>query len=965
MSAIPISSVPAPESATPPAPESEREALKAEIAALAPSLWKLDTSQTLAPLLKIIAQARGLGADGFPVLKDFARQLRETRAFDDLYILTSEMRACGMADGDVRRWEVQALIELGVYETALDLARPMIAPGPKTEMGRDGYSALGRIYKQMYIDAASGRMRAAPEMMALYLERSVTAYAKVWEAEKSPATAYYAVNAVAIACRAAADGVTAEDPGAKALAEEILAVLRQPSAEDGWGWATRGEALVALGRYDEAAQAYCSFAFASNVTPFQLNASLRQLEEVWRLDGNDAKAGAPVRLLKAALIAKLGEGEKRVHTAPTVTHLPAREGAPPPVEAKPPVFEANQVRMSAREAGLIRREIATPANAGQTRGLQQVFENNAPLGLQVLRNSMARARAVCRIHANFGGQDKGFATGFAVAGKLLNEAWGDNPVIVTNNHVISSRPNSATQRAELCQALFVSPDTGEERRTGFAGVLWESDIDAHDITVLQPDGPLPPGVEPIAALPRCGLPARMMDDSGIGRVYVIGFPAAGELSFSFADNILLDHDAPEGCDVSAQSDGSRRVSGVTADPVRMHYKTPTLGGSSGSPVFDFNDYALLGVHHRGLPDMPRLRGREGAYAANEGIWIESIRAAIAESEASEAAGDGVKRWRAVLSNAAAAATASMTSAAIAIGEAVASNSSAATALRRIAGTPGSSPVGVSPVAAQILRSGKASPEEIKAVGMESIIGLDDRTRIFDTNMSPWRMICAIRCWWGSRLAVGTGALIGPNVLLTAGHVVFPRDKRTVPGEIEIIPALNGAQRDFGSFKATKVWMHPRWQAGFELQCDLAAIQLDRPVGHEAGWFGVASRSADELRSVWAHVTGYPGEKLEQAAAPGGRETAPVQAAQLWHHAAPILNAQNNRIFYAADTTPGQSGAPIYVLDPALSPTPVIVGVHAYGKASTPVAVGNANSGAWIDAPLFDLIAGWREEAGGG
>jgi hypothetical protein len=27
-----------------------------------------------------------------------------------------------------------------------------------------------------------------------------------------------------------------------------------------------------------------------------------------------------------------------------------------------------------------------------------------------------------------------------------------------------------------------------------------------------------------------------------------------------------------------------------------------------------------------------------------------------------------------------------------------------------------------------------------------------------------------------------------------------------------------------------------------------------------------------------------------------------------------------------------------------------------------VAVGNANSGAWIDPALFDLISGWREEA---
>jgi V8-like Glu-specific endopeptidase len=99
------------------------------------------------------------------------------------------------------------------------------------------------------------------------------------------------------------------------------------------------------------------------------------------------------------------------------------------------------------------------------------------------------------------------------------------------------------------------------------------------------------------------------------------------------------------------------------------------------------------------------------------------------------------------------------------------------------------------------------------------------------------------------------------------------------------------------------------------------------------------------------------------AKPGERESAPVQASQLWHHAAPIIAVQNDRIFYAADTTPGQSGAPIYVSALAgTSITPVVVGVHAYGAASTPTAVGGANSGAWIGPDLFDIISLWRAES---
>ena len=950
MSAIPLSAVSTSEPAVPPSGDSEREALVADIAALAPTLQKFDSGQQLGALLKIISRARALGSEGAGVLKDFASQLRQNRAFDDLYVLTTEMRSGGMADLDVKRWEIQALIELGVYETALDLTRPLMAAGPKTSAGQDGYSALGRIYKQMYMDAAAGKSHEEPETMALYLQRAFSAYMHVWQFEKTESTAYYGVNAVAIACRAIADQITPDDPGARALADEVLAVLAKVAKPTVWTHSTRGEALIALGRFDEATRSYGQFAFSPDVSLFQLNSSLRQLEEVWMLKGEEPVTGGPVRLLKAALLSKLSSGSA---------------GAGPGTQTA-------LVTVSAKEAELMRQQFSdkpsTAARGAGMQGLQQLFGDDPPTSLSVVRHTMARAQAVCRIHCTIGGKSKAFASGFAVKGSVLHPAWGDDPVIVTNNHVISTTPTASSQRVEYCEAVFVSPETDEEHRVGFGAVLWESEIEAHDITIVRPAGPLPGHVKPLSALPSTTLPGRAPDDQGIGRVYVIGFPAAGELSFSFADNILLDHDAPEGCEVQKTADGILRIAGVTPEPVRLHYKTPTLGGSSGSPVFDANEFGLMGVHHRGLPDIPRLRGREGAYAANEGIWIESIRAAIAETEGQsagpEASPGRPRQWRSILA-AAAAGLVTAPAAAIATAVEIASGASAAISARSriMAGFAGATETGESPVAAQVIKIGKATPADIKAVGMESVIGLDDRTRIFDTNMAPWRAICAIRSYWGTQLAVGSGVLIGPNIVLTAGHVVFPRDKRVAPTEIEVIPGLNGAQAPYGIFKASKIWIHPRWQSNFDIQSDIAAIHFDQPVGQKIGWFALGSRTPDDLRHTWAHVTGYPGEKMEKPpTVAGGRETAPIQASQLWHHAAPILNVQNDRVFYAADTTPGQSGAPIYIKDTAAPETPMVIGVHAYGRASTPVAVGNANSGAWITPELFDMISSWCAES---
>jgi len=83
---------------------------------------------------------------------------------------------------------------------------------------------------------------------------------------------------------------------------------------------------------------------------------------------------------------------------------------------------------------------------------------------------------------------------------------------------------------------------------------------------------------------------------------IIGHPSGRGLSFSV--NRLLDHEAP-----------------------RVHYRTATEGGSSGSPVFT-QDWNLIAVHHEGGSAMPRLNGEGGTYEANEGIWIRPICEAV-------------------------------------------------------------------------------------------------------------------------------------------------------------------------------------------------------------------------------------------------------------------------------------------------------------------------------------------------
>jgi V8-like Glu-specific endopeptidase len=86
-----------------------------------------------------------------------------------------------------------------------------------------------------------------------------------------------------------------------------------------------------------------------------------------------------------------------------------------------------------------------------------------------------------------------------------------------------------------------------------------------------------------------------------GRVYVIGHPAGRDLEFSLQDNEML-----------------------ACNERLLHYRAPTEGGSSGSPVFESDDWRVIALHHAGGQNIPKLDASGDGYAANEGISLAAI-----------------------------------------------------------------------------------------------------------------------------------------------------------------------------------------------------------------------------------------------------------------------------------------------------------------------------------------------------
>jgi Trypsin-like peptidase domain len=93
-----------------------------------------------------------------------------------------------------------------------------------------------------------------------------------------------------------------------------------------------------------------------------------------------------------------------------------------------------------------------------------------------------------------------------------------------------------------------------------------------------------------------------LDPKQRAKVMVVGHPDGGDLSFSVVDHEL--DDSP--CDL----------------PRRIHYRTPTEPGSSGSPVFHHETLEVVGLHRTGRA-WPRANQDE-VYEANEAVSMRSL-----------------------------------------------------------------------------------------------------------------------------------------------------------------------------------------------------------------------------------------------------------------------------------------------------------------------------------------------------
>ena len=225
---------------------------------------------------------------------------------------------------------------------------------------------------------------------------------------------------------------------------------------------------------------------------------------------------------------------------------------------------------------------------------------------------------------------------------------------------------------------------------------------------------------------------------------------------------------------------------------------------------------------------------------------------------------------------------------------------------------------------------------------ETVHGPDDRIRIENTSAYPWRAHASLHIVARDNSTwIGTGWFIGPRTLVTAGHCVFIKGSGIPERDgwvksIDVMPGRNADQLPFGSVRSTSFRSVSGWTERGDQTFDYGAIRIPTDLGNQTGWFGFGVYSDDDLKSVLANISGYPGDK-------------PLGTQWYDNHAVAAVDAR--KVHYDIDTMGGQSGAAVYRVKDGKR---LAIAVHAYGGAVT-------NSGTRITRAVYDNLTAWNKE----
>lgn len=218
----------------------------------------------------------------------------------------------------------------------------------------------------------------------------------------------------------------------------------------------------------------------------------------------------------------------------------------------------------------------------------------------------------------------------------------------------------------------------------------------------------------------------------------------------------------------------------------------------------------------------------------------------------------------------------------------------------------------------------------------TVLGSDDRSAVTDTSAYPYSAI--VQVWVdydgdGTYDGWGTGAVIGSNDILTAGHVLWD-SYYGYAKNIKVVLADQTTTVIGVSWQVPDAYVSSGGSASY----DIGVVNLESAIADLIGTFAVGSTTAADLVGTTVTTAGYPGD-LSSDGSVMVTASGTVDG-----------TIGSSRIYYdgTLDTYGGQSGSPLWV---TVNGEAVIVGVHTTGGTTY-------NAGTVVTSTLNDLIEEW-------
>ncbi len=200
---------------------------------------------------------------------------------------------------------------------------------------------------------------------------------------------------------------------------------------------------------------------------------------------------------------------------------------------------------------------------------------------------------------------------------------------------------------------------------------------------------------------------------------------------------------------------------------------------------------------------------------------------------------------------------------------------------------------------QIKSTSPYIPEDAKGIiGDRTVFGDDDRLQVTNTTTSPYYGIARlVITYTDNTSATGTGFLVAPNVMLTAGHCCMSASSNA---PIASFTAYLGQNETYVPMTAYLSYYYVC--ANFTSfngpdKDDYAIMVLSSSPGNTTGWFGLSYQNNMFFVTNPFTITGYPIDKT---------------SGTMWKASGAITECSTYVLSHIIDCYAGQSGSPIYM-----------------------------------------------------